>query len=113
MSKARIGRSFAAPLLFKGTCNTPFFNRWLETELSPLLNDTHVVVIDNGAFHKSKTTQALITATGATLLFLPPYSPDLNPIEHDFATLKKIREYREQETLDSLIKTYRELEAQL
>jgi transposase len=103
---ARIGPRFEAPLLFEGTCNTPLFNRWLETELCPLLNDTHVVVMDNVAFHKSNTTQALITATGATLLFLPPYSPDLNPIEHDFAALKKIREYHDQETLDNLIKTY-------
>jgi transposase len=67
--------------------------------------------MDNAPFHKSALTHALIAGTGATLLFLPPYSPDLNPIEHDFATLKRQREYREQESLDTLLKTYQSFEA--
>lgn len=104
---ARIGQTFMAPLLFEGPCTTALFNAWLELELCPLLSDTHVVGMDNAAFHKSALTQTLITRTGAPLLLLPPYSPDLNPIEHDFAALKKRREYQEQETLDSLIKTYK------
>lgn len=104
---ARIGNTLEAPLLFTGTCNTPVFNLWLEKELCPFLNDTHVVVMDNVPFHKSEKTKTLITAKGAALLFLPPYSPDLNPIEHDFATIKKLREYREHETLDHIIKTYK------
>lgn len=48
----------------------------------------------------------LIEATGATLLFLPPYSPDFNPIEQDFAALKKCREYQDQATLDEIAKAY-------
>ena len=104
---ARIEKTFAAPLLFEGTCNTTVFNTWLEKALCPLLTAAHVVVMDNVPFHKSAKTQELITRRGASLLFLPPYSPDLNPIEHDFATLKKIREYHEQDTLDLIIKTYR------
>jgi transposase len=104
---ARIGATFTAPLLFTGPCNTALFNAWLEHQLCPLLTDTHVVVMDNAAFHKSTTTQALITQTRATLLFLPPYSPDLNPIEHDFATLKKIWEYDEHAPLDRIIQTYK------
>jgi transposase len=104
---ARMGSTFAAPLLFEGTCNTALFNAWLEHTLCPLLNATHVVVMDNVPFHKSANTHTLIARTGATLLFLPPYSPDLNPIEHDFATLKKLREYNEHDTLDPLIKTYK------
>ena len=103
---ARMGETFAAPLLFEGTCNTSLFNAGLAHQLCPLLNGTHVVVMDNVPFHKSAQTHTLITHTGATLLFLPPYSPDLNPIEHDFATLKKLREYHEQDTLDALIRTY-------
>jgi transposase len=59
-----------------------------------------VTVLDNVPFHKSATTQTLIPHTGTSVLFLPPYSPELNPIEHDFATLKKHREYNEHETLD-------------
>jgi transposase len=104
---ARMGKSFDAPFLFEGTCNAQVFNGWLEHALCPLLTPTHVVVMDNVPFHKSAHTRDLISHTGATLLFLPPYSPDLNPIEHDFATLKKLREYNEQVSLDDLIKTYK------
>lgn len=104
---ARVGPTLQAPFLFEGSCTTALFNAWLAQELCPQLYAKHVVVMDNAAFHKSALTQALITGTGATLLFLPPYSPDFNPIEHDFATLKRQREYREQDSLDILVKTYR------
>jgi transposase len=63
-------------------------------------------IMDNAAFHKSPETAQLSTETGATLLFLPPYSPDLNPIEHNVAALKKHREYQEQATLDDIVKAY-------
>jgi len=52
-------------------------------------NAQHLVTLDSGTFHKSLETAQLIAATGAMLLFLPPYSPDVNPVEHDLATLKK------------------------
>jgi len=58
-------------------------------------------------FHKSVHIHALITSTGATLLFLPPYSPDLNPIEHDFTTLKYLWEYNEQDSLGTIDKMYK------
>lgn len=103
---ARVGSTFAAPVLFEGTRNTLLFNAWLEQELCPLLH-ARQVVMDNVSFHKSAKTQDLIHATGAALLFLPPYSPDLNPIEHDFATLKCLREYNEHASLDTIIKTYK------
>jgi len=103
---ARFADGFYAPVLFPGICNTAVFNGWLEQQLCPLLKRHHVVVMDHASFHKNATTRALIAAQGATLLFLPPYSPDLNPIEHDFAHLKKRREYQEHETLDSLIRNY-------
>jgi putative transposase len=104
---ARIGSTFTVPLLFTGSCNTALFNAWLAQELCPLLSDAHVVVLDNAAFHQSATTHQLVTQTGATLLFLPPYSPDLNPIEHDFAALKKRWEYDEQTSLETLLQTYK------
>jgi putative transposase len=63
--------------------------------------------MENVSFPKSAKTQNLIHATGATLLFLPPYSPDLNPIEHDFATLKRLRDYNEHESLDTIVPTYK------
>lgn len=103
---ARIDEKFQAPFLFEGTCNTEIFNGWLERQLCPRLNKRHLVIMDNAAFHKSPETTALIEKTGATLLFLPPYSPDFNPIEHDFATLKKIREYNATASIDEIIKAY-------
>ena len=104
---ARIGNPLEAPLLFAGTGNPPVFTLWLAKALCPFLNDTQVGVRDNVPFPKSENPKALITAKRATLLFLPPYSPDLNPIEHDFATLKKLSEYNEQATLDHIIQTYK------
>ncbi|HHW76190.1 MAG TPA: IS630 family transposase, partial [Xanthomonadaceae bacterium] len=80
---ARIGSRLEAPLLFDGTCNTAVFDAWLARQLCPLLTPEHVVILDNAAFHKSAKTRELITAQGARLLFLPPYSPDLNPVERD------------------------------
>jgi putative transposase len=67
----------------------------------------HVMVMDNVLFHKSVHIHALITSTGATLLFLPSYSPDLNPIEHDCTTLKYLREYNEQDSLGTIDKMYK------
>ena len=83
------------------------FNTWLAQVLCPLLHEMHVMVMDNVLFHKSVHIHALITSTGATLLFLPPYSPDLNPIEHDCTTLKYLREYNEQDSLGTIDKMYK------
>lgn len=104
---ARIGPRLECPPRFDGTCNTAVFNTWLTRQLGPLLTARHVVVPDNAAFHKSPKTRELIADQGARLLFLPPYSPDLNPIERDFAALKKRREYQPDQSLDDLIKNYR------
>ncbi len=103
---ARMEGRLAEPLLFEGTCDTVGFNSWLQTQLCPRLNAQHLVILDNAAFHKSPETAQLIAATGATLLFLPPYSPDFNPIEHDFAALKKRREYRDTVSLEEIVKAY-------
>lgn len=103
---ARMDGRLEEPLLFEGTCDTVVFNAWLKTRLCPRLNTHHLVIMDNAAFHKSAETAELIEATGATLLFLPPYSPDFNPIEQDFAALKKRREYQDQATLNEIVKAY-------
>lgn len=100
------GGNFIAPLLFPGTCDTDTFNLWLKTYLCPLLHEDHVVVIDNATFHKSDETKTLIQDTGATLLFLPPYSPDLSPVENDFANMKNIREYNEHLSVDEIVASY-------
>ncbi len=94
------------PLLFEGTFDTVGFNAWLKTRLCPRLNDYHLVIMDNAALHKSAETAKLIKATGATLLFRPPYSPDFTPIEQDFAALKKRREYQDQATLNEIVNAY-------
>lgn len=103
---ARFKDKLKAPLLFKGTCNTEFFNAWVEKALCPFLNKNHVVVMDNASIHKSAKTRELIEGTGATLLFLSPYSPDLNPIENDFANIKRLREFNENETIEEIIRMY-------
>ena len=94
------------PCLFEGTCDTVVFNTWLKTRVCPRLNAHHLVIMDNAAFQKSPETAQLIETTGATLLFLAPYSPDLNPIEQDCAALKKRREYQEQVTRDDIVNAY-------
>jgi putative transposase len=103
---ARIGPDFAEPFLFDGTCDAAVFNSWLRARLCPRLTREHLVIMDNAAFHKSPETAQLIRHTGATLLFLPPYSPDLNPIEHDFAALKKHWEYHETASIAQIVKAY-------
>lgn len=104
---ARIeGQGFDVPCLFEGICTAAVFNRWLETRLAPRLTARHIVILDKASFHKSTTIRTLIEHTGTRLLFLPPYSPDLNPIEHDFANLKKRRQYHAHLSLDAIIKSY-------
>lgn len=103
---ARMEGRLKEPLLFEGRCDTVVFNTWLQTRLCPRLNAQHLVILDNAPFHKSPETAQLIAATGATLLFLPPYSPAFNPIEHDFAALNKHREYHETASLDEIVRAY-------
>lgn len=89
---AKCGAAILAPFCFKGTCNTDLFNFWLETFLVPTLEPGQVVILDNATFHKSHKTKELIEKAGCFLLFLPPYSPDFNPIETFWANFKaKVR----------------------
>ena len=103
---ARTSEGFKAYQLFKGTCNVQRFNEWLEPPLCPQLKQTDSVIMDNAPWHKTLRTQTLITQTGAQLLYLPPYSPDLNPIEHDFANIKRRWQYKHQRTIEDIINMY-------
>lgn len=94
-----------APVLFEGTCNTALFNTWLEQHLLPELQAGTVIVLDNATFHKSRTTWELAKARGCRLLFLPPYSPHLNPIEKLWANIKRAWSYAAHLTLDQLLNT--------
>jgi transposase len=78
-----------APMVFNGSCNTQVFESWVEQFLIKELKPGQVVVMDNATFHKSQKTKELIQSVGCRLLFLPPYSPDLNPIEKFWANMKR------------------------
>lgn len=103
---ARIDSTFTAPCLFDSSCDSACFNAWLEAYLCPRLSASDVVVLDNAKIHKTRQTRELIEASGAEVLFLPPYSPDYNPIEHDFANIKRLREYNADITIDEVINMY-------
>jgi len=79
-----------APLVLDGPINGQSFAAWVEQFLLPTLSPGDVVVMDNLGSHKGKAVRQLIRSVGARLLFLPPYSPDLNPIEQVFAKLKTL-----------------------
>ena len=88
---AQVGKKLLAPMLFLRTCNADIFNAWLEQCLLKELPPKSLVIMDNAAFHKSSKTREIIEKAGHILLFLAPYSPDLNPIEQTFAILKARR----------------------
>jgi transposase len=77
-----------APMTFTGACNRDLFEMWLEKCLLPKLNPGDTIVIDNASFHKSQAIEDLIAQFGCELLYLPPYSPDFNPIENWWFVLK-------------------------
>jgi transposase len=75
-------------MVFNGPIDTPSFRAYVEQVLAPSLRRGDVVVLDNLAVHKQPEVRVALEAVGATLRFLPPYSPDFNPIEQAFAKLK-------------------------
>ena len=77
-----------APCRFNGPINGQKFLAYVEQFLVPTLRSGDIVIMDNLGSHKSKAVRKAIRNAGAKLLFLPPYSPDLNPIEQAFAKLK-------------------------
>ena len=89
---AKCDSKIFAPLCFQGTCNTLLFNMWVEKCLVPQLRPGQIVILDNATFHKSQIAKRLIEGVGCRILFLPPYSPDFNPIEKFWSWLKsKVR----------------------
>lgn len=92
-----------APFYFSGHCNADVFNAWVEKILIPELKSGQTVILDNARFHKSTKTKELIEQAGCHLLFLPPYSPDYNPIEHRWFPLKN--------TVRKILQTFLDLTA--
>jgi len=77
-----------APFVFDGPINRVAFETYVEKVLVPELVPGDIVVMDNLSSHKGPAVRAMIEAAGASLLYLPPYSPDFNPIEQAFSKLK-------------------------
>ncbi len=80
--------AITAPCLFDGPINGESFLRYVEQFLLPTLKPGDVVVMDNLGSHKADAIRQVIRSAGARLIYLPPYSPDLNPIEQAFSKLK-------------------------
>ena len=91
-----------APFVIGGAMNGPAFRTYVEQVLAPELCRGDVVVIDNLAAHKVPGVREAIKAVGASVLYLPPYSPDLNPIEQVFAKLKTLLRKAAARTKDAL-----------
>lgn len=91
-----------APLVVDQPMNKVIFTQYVRQFLAPRLAPGDVVILDNLSSHKGAEVSALITATGAELLFLPPYSPDLNPIENAFAKLKGLLRKAAERTQENL-----------
>ena len=92
----------AAPWLLEGPIDGESFQTYVEKVLAPTLRPGDIVVMDNLGSHKGKAVRQLIRAAGAKLIFLPKYSPDLNPIEQLFAKLKHLLRKAAPRTLDAL-----------
>jgi transposase len=91
-----------APFVLDGPMNGEAFLAYVEKILAPSLSEGEMVVIDNLSAHKVKGVRKLIEARGAKLIYLPPYSPDLNPIEMVFAKLKALLRKAAERTRDAL-----------
>ena len=90
-----------APWVLDGPINGESFRTYVDQVLAPTLKPGDVVILDNLGSHKGKAVRRAIRASGARLLFLPPYSPDLNPIEQVFAKLKHLMRKAKERTVDA------------
>ena len=91
----------AAPCVFDGPINGRAFQAYVEQVLVPTLKPGDVVILDNLGSHKGQAVRRAVRKAGANLLFLPPYSPDLNPIEQAFAKLKHLLRHAGERSLDA------------
>jgi transposase len=92
-----------ASMVIEGAVDSAVFETYVRQVLSPTLHPGDIVVLDNLSCHKSPTVEVLIADRGASILWLPAYSPDFSPIEHAFSKLKTFLRRAKAETLDALI----------
>lgn len=97
-----------APLLFEGAMTTLTFDTYVDEVLAPTLRRGDLVLLDNLAAHKSDHARATLDARGVQLIFLPPYSPDLNPIEKCWAKVKQALRATKARTWDDLVDALRD-----
>lgn len=90
-----------APFVLDGPINGIAFTAWVEQCLAPTLSPGDIVILDNLGSHKGKPARNAIRDAGAHLFFLPPYSPDLNPIEMMFAKLKTLLRKSDERSVDA------------
>jgi transposase len=95
-------RGIIAPWVLDGPINRAAFETYVEKVLVPELTEGAVVIMDNLSSHKGPRVREMIEAAGATLLYLPPYSPDFNPIENAFAKLKALLRKAAERTVEGL-----------
>ncbi len=86
---AKMGNRILAPLQYSGTMDSRLFEFWFSQQLLPSLDKGTVIVMDNASFHSKKRLFSAAQNAGCKLIFLPPYSPELNPIEKFWAWLKR------------------------
>ena len=91
----------AAPCVIDGPINGESFLAYVEQVLVPTLKEGDIVIMDNLGSHKRKAVRSVVRAVGAKLFFLPPYSPDLNPIEQAFAKLKTLLRKAAERTVEA------------
>jgi transposase len=91
----------SAPWVIDGPINGELFTLYVDRVLAPTLAKGEVVILDNLGSHKGHAARKAIRATGAHLIFLPPYSPDLNPIEQVFAKLKHLMRDAQPRTVEA------------
>lgn len=85
-----------------------FFEQWFEFQLLPVLSEDAVIIMDNASFHRKKQLRTIAEAHHCRIVFLPPYSPELNPIEKDWANLKQWLKFHHRQftTFDDAISYY-------
>lgn len=98
-------QGLTAPLVIDGPINGEVFLAYVQQQLAPTLQPGDLVVLDNLSSHKRAGVREAIESVGATLLYLPPYSPDFNPIEQAFAKFKWLLKSAAERTVDSLWRT--------